>query len=164
MASFNARITMPAEAKAGEIVEIRVLVRHPMDRGGQVDSEGRVVPRKILNRLTVTYAGEPVFRYDMHTGVSANPFVSFTTRAVETGDLTFEWREDGGATFGPDGDTLRIRNRDSTGTFEIEIPYDARRVEIRVAGKQIFARDSGRVVAPGVSEGKGVYVLPLGAP
>jgi sulfur-oxidizing protein SoxZ len=99
MASFNARITMPAEAKAGEIVEIRVLVRHPMDRGGQVDAEGRVVPRKILNRLTVTYAGEPVFRYDMQTGVSANPFVSFTTRAVETGDLTFEWREDGGATF-----------------------------------------------------------------
>ncbi|RYE78293.1 MAG: thiosulfate oxidation carrier complex protein SoxZ, partial [Hyphomicrobiales bacterium] len=62
MASFNARITMPAQARAGEIVEIRVLVRHPMDRGGQVDSEGRVVPRKILNRLTVTYGGEPVFR------------------------------------------------------------------------------------------------------
>lgn len=99
MANFNARITMPAEAKAGEIVEIRVLVRHPMDRGGQVDAEGRIVPRKILNRLTVTYAGEPVFRFDMHTGVSANPFVSFTTRAVATGDLVFEWREDGGAVF-----------------------------------------------------------------
>ena len=34
---FNARITVPAEAKAGEIVEIRVLTRHPMDRGGQSD-------------------------------------------------------------------------------------------------------------------------------
>lgn len=99
MATFNARITMPAEAKAGEIVEIRVLARHPMDRGGQVDAEGRIVPRKILNRLTVTYAGDQVFRFDMHTGVAANPFVSFTTRAVETGDLVFEWREDGGATY-----------------------------------------------------------------
>lgn len=99
MATFNARITMPAEAKAGEIVEIRVLARHPMDRGGQVDSQGRTVARKILNRLTVTYAGEPVFRYDMHTGVAANPFVSFHTRAVATGDLVFEWREDGGATY-----------------------------------------------------------------
>ena len=37
MSTFNARITMPAEAKAGEIIDIRVLVRHPMDRGGQVD-------------------------------------------------------------------------------------------------------------------------------
>ena len=99
MANFNARITMPAEAKAGEIVEIRVLVRHPMDRGGQVDAEGRIVPRKILNRLTVTYAGDQVFRFDMHTGVAANPFVSLTTRAIATGDLVFEWREDGGAVF-----------------------------------------------------------------
>jgi sulfur-oxidizing protein SoxZ len=35
----------------------------------------------------------------MHTGVAANPFVSFTTRAVATGDIVFEWREDGGATY-----------------------------------------------------------------
>ena len=57
MANFNARITMPAEAKAGEIVEIRVLVRHPMDRGGQVDAEGRVVPRKILKVMEVPVLG-----------------------------------------------------------------------------------------------------------
>ena len=70
----------------------------------------------------------------------------------------------GGATFGSEADTLRIGNRDSTGTFEIEIPYDARQVEIRVAGRRIFAKDSGRIVAPGAGEGKGVYVLPLSAP
>ena len=97
--TFNARITMPAQARAGEIVEIKVLTRHPMDRGGQSDGRGGTVPRKILNRLTATYAGEPIFRFDMHTGVSANPFVSFTTRAVATGDIVFEWREDGGATY-----------------------------------------------------------------
>lgn len=96
---FNARITMPAEARAGDIIEIRVLTRHPMDRGGQSDGKGGTVPRKILNRLTATYAGEQVFRLDMNTGISANPFVSFTTRAVETGDIVFEWREDGGATY-----------------------------------------------------------------
>ena len=97
--SFNARITLPAQARAGEIVEIKVLTRHPMDRGGQSDGKGGTVPRMILNRLTATYAGEPIFRMDMHTGVAANPFVSFTTRAVATGDIVFEWREDGGATY-----------------------------------------------------------------
>ena len=96
---FNARIAMPAEARTGEIIEIRVLARHPMDRGGQSDGKGGTVPRKILNRLTATYAGEPVFRLDMHTGVAANPFVSFTTRAVATGDIVVEWREDGGAIY-----------------------------------------------------------------
>jgi sulfur-oxidizing protein SoxZ len=96
---FNARITMPAQARAGEIIEIRVLTRHPMDRGGQSDGRGGTVPRKILNRLTATYDRTEIFRFDMHTGVSANPFVSFTTRAVATGDIVFEWREDGGAVF-----------------------------------------------------------------
>ena len=69
------------------------------DGAGLLQRAGFALPVSDIDRLTVTYAGEPVFRYDMHTGVSANPFVSFTTRAVETGDLTFEWREDGGATF-----------------------------------------------------------------
>ena len=96
---FNARITMQPEARAGEIVEIKVLTRHPMDRGGQSDGKGGTVPRQILNRLTATYAGEAIFRMDMHTGFAANPFVSFTTRAVASGDIVFEWREDGGAVY-----------------------------------------------------------------
>lgn len=96
---FNARITLPPQAKPGEIVEIQVLVRHPMDRGGQSDGRGGAVPRKILNRMTASYAGAEIFRIDMNTGVAANPFVSFTTRAIESGDILFEWREDGGATY-----------------------------------------------------------------
>ncbi len=96
---FNVRITVPPQARAGEPVEIKVLMRHPMDRGGQSDGQGGTVPRKILNRMTATYAGAEIFRFDMHTGVAANPFVSFSTRAVETGDIEFEWREDGGAIY-----------------------------------------------------------------
>lgn len=96
---FNARITVPPQAKPGEIVEIRVLMRHAMDRGGQSDGKGGTVPRKILNRMTASYAGQEIFRIEMNTGVAANPFLTFTTRAVETGDIVFEWREDGGATY-----------------------------------------------------------------
>ncbi len=96
---FNARISMPPEARAGDIIEIKVLTRHPMDRGGQSDGKGGTVPRQIINRLTATYAGEQIFRIDLYTGVAANPFVSFTTRAVASGDIIFEWREDGGATY-----------------------------------------------------------------
>jgi len=96
---FNARISMPTEARAEDIIEIKVLTRHPMDRGGQSDGKGGTVPRQIINRLTATYAGEQIFRIDMYTGVAANPFVAFTTRAVASGDIVFEWREDGGATY-----------------------------------------------------------------
>ena len=91
-----ARITLPASAKRGEIVPVRVLVRHDMERG--IDAPGLVrVPRKILHSMRVTYAGAEVFRMALSTGITANPFIAFTTIAVETGDMVFEWEEDGGA-------------------------------------------------------------------
>jgi hypothetical protein len=70
----------------------------------------------------------------------------------------------GGATFGSEADTLRVGNRDSTATFEIEIPRGARKVEIRVAGARIFAKDGPRVTATGAGESAAVYLLPLSAP
>jgi len=33
---------------------------------------------------------------DLFTGVAANPFVAFTTIAVESGDLVFEWSDPNG--------------------------------------------------------------------
>jgi sulfur-oxidizing protein SoxZ len=35
----------------------------------------------------------------LSSGISANPYLSFTTVAIETGDLVVEWVEDGGAVF-----------------------------------------------------------------
>jgi hypothetical protein len=70
----------------------------------------------------------------------------------------------GGATFGSEADTLRVGNRDSTATFEIEIPRGARMVEIRVAGARIFTKDGPRVTASGGGESAEVYLLPLSAP
>ena len=91
-----ARITLPANARRGEVVEIRVLVRHPMDRA--VDAAGLApLPRRIVHTLRATYAGEEVFRMALSTGIAANPYVAFTTVAVETGDVVVEWIEDGGA-------------------------------------------------------------------
>lgn len=98
VASITARITLPESARKGEVVPVRVIVRHPMERA--VDSPGlRPVPRRILRTLRVTYAGVEVFRVDMSTGIAANPYVAFTTVAVETGDMVFEWEEDGGAIY-----------------------------------------------------------------
>ena len=98
MSDIIARITLPASAQRGEVVNLRVLVRHPMERG--FDGPGLTpLPRKILHSLRVTYAGEEVFRMALSPGITANPYVEFTTIAVETGDLVFEWQEDGGAVF-----------------------------------------------------------------
>ncbi len=98
MAPIVARITLPATARRGEVVAIRVLVRHPMERA--IDAPGLTpLPRRILHTMRVTYAGEEVFRMALSSGITANPYVEFTTTAIETGDLVFEWEEDGGATY-----------------------------------------------------------------
>jgi sulfur-oxidizing protein SoxZ len=95
---ITARITLPPSAQRGEVVTVRVLVRHPMERA--VDAPGLTpVPRKILHTLRVTYAGEEVFRMALSPGIAANPYLEFTTIATETGDLLFTWEEDGGTVY-----------------------------------------------------------------
>ncbi|HZF74531.1 MAG TPA: thiosulfate oxidation carrier complex protein SoxZ [Acetobacteraceae bacterium] len=95
---ITARITLPATARRGEVVPVRVIVRHPMDRA--IDAPGLTpVPRRILHSMRVTYAGEEVFRMALSPGITANPYVEFTTVAVETGDIVFEWIEDGGTVY-----------------------------------------------------------------
>jgi sulfur-oxidizing protein SoxZ len=97
-ASIPARITLPESARRGEVVTIRVLVRHPMERG--FDGPGLTpLPRRILHTMRVTYGGEEVFRMALSSGIAANPYVEFTTVATGTGDLVFEWEEDGGAVY-----------------------------------------------------------------
>jgi len=98
MNAITARITLPETARRGEVVPVRVIVRHPMERGTEAPGLAPV-PRKILHTLRVTYAGAEVFRMEMSPGITANPYVEFTTVATETGDMAFEWHEDGGAVY-----------------------------------------------------------------
>jgi sulfur-oxidizing protein SoxZ len=98
MLPILARITLPDTVRRGEVVPVRVIVRHPMERG--IDAAGlRPVPRKILHTMRVIYAGEEVFRMSLSPGIAANPYVEFTTVAVMTGTMVFEWEEDGGAVY-----------------------------------------------------------------
>ena len=90
------RIVAPAKARKGEVIEIKTLINHVMETGFRRDNVGRAIPRDIITRFTCTYAGEEVFRMDLFTGVAANPFVAFTTIAIETGDLVFEWADQHG--------------------------------------------------------------------
>jgi sulfur-oxidizing protein SoxZ len=96
MALAPARVSMPAEAKKDSIVEIKALVRHPMETGYRVDNVGEPIPRNIITLFTVTYGGVEIFRMDMYPAVAANPLVSFAIRASVTGELVFTWTGDNG--------------------------------------------------------------------
>ena len=87
------RISMPEKAKKGEVIEIKTLIQHIMETGYRRDYQGLAIPRDIINSYVVTYAGRQIFKVDMSQGIAANPFFSFHTRAVETGEFVFRWTD-----------------------------------------------------------------------
>jgi sulfur-oxidizing protein SoxZ len=90
------RIRVPQTAKRGEIVEIKTLVAHAMESGQRRDAQNRLVPRNIVNRMTVTFNGKPVFDAKLEPAISANPAISFYLRCNESGRLDFAWTDDDG--------------------------------------------------------------------
>ena len=89
----HARIQVPAGAKRGDVVEIRVVIQHPMETGFRREN-GAPVKRNAIHSLNCRYNGDEVFRATLSTGIAANPSVRFFMRAQETGDLDFWWLDD----------------------------------------------------------------------
>lgn len=89
------RISMPSSAKAGEVIEIRTVVMHPMVTGHTSDG-ANTVPRRIIHTFLAEYDGAEIFRAEMFPGIAANPFLAFTTVATRSGDVTFTWIDDTG--------------------------------------------------------------------
>ena len=96
MANLPTRIVMPEKAKKGEVIEIKTIVQHVMETGYRRDYQGVAIPRDIIKRFVVTYAGEEIFTADMTQGIAANPYFAFSTTAVETGDVVFTWTDEKG--------------------------------------------------------------------
>lgn len=94
----KAIIKLPAEATPGEVVTVKVLIRHPMETGHRRDRKGEQIPRNIINSFTAHYDGVDVFRIDLFPGVAANPFLEFRMLATSTGDVVFTWTADDGRT------------------------------------------------------------------
>jgi hypothetical protein len=70
----------------------------------------------------------------------------------------------GTATFTTDVDRLTIQNNLSTADYEIELPRDARWIEITVGPGRLFLKDGGRIVADVQADTQGRYLLPLQPP
>jgi sulfur-oxidizing protein SoxZ len=91
-------INLPARARRGEVIDIKVLIAHPMETGYRLGPTGAVIPRDIINRFVCTYGGEEVFRAELFPAIAANPFLAFSTRATESGEIAFSWTDDHGET------------------------------------------------------------------
>jgi sulfur-oxidizing protein SoxZ len=89
-------INAPKTARVGEIVEIKVLISHPMETGFRPGPNGQMLPRDIITRFACIYDGEEIFAADLSPAMAANPFLTFTTVATRSGTLRFSWEGDNG--------------------------------------------------------------------
>ena len=92
----RALVNVPSLARRGQIIEIKVLMSHPMESGYRVGFNGRVIPRDIIQLFTCAYNSVEVFRAQFSPAVAANPFLEFHTIATESGTLVFRWTGDNG--------------------------------------------------------------------
>lgn len=92
----RALIHMPSTAKRNDVLEIRALIGHPMETGYRPGPDGKPIPRDILTHFSCRYNGEVVFSAELHPAVSTNPYLAFTTVALDSGTLEFTWSGDQG--------------------------------------------------------------------
>ncbi len=99
MSNPTPRVRVPANAKKGELIEIKTLISHEMESGQRKDSAGKTIPRRIINKFTASFNGKVVFEADWYTAVSANPYQSFFYKAAESGEFKFVWKDDNGSEY-----------------------------------------------------------------
>ena len=92
----NAVVSVPATSKRGEIIEIKALVRHAMETGFRRTQLGELIHRDIIRQFVCLYNGDEIFRAVLHPAIAANPLLTFTTVATESGTIEFRWTGDKG--------------------------------------------------------------------
>lgn len=90
------RVAPPRNLTAGQPAEMRTLVTHPMETGLREGPDGELLPRRMIDTLTLEYNGDTVLTVKMHTAVSENPYMRFFFAPETSGDAVFRWVEEGG--------------------------------------------------------------------
>lgn len=99
MTKSQPRVRVPAQAKAGDVIEIKTLISHEMESGQRKDNEGKPIPRRIINAFEASFNGTPFFSATWFPSISANPYQSFFFKAAESGQFKFTWKDDDGSTY-----------------------------------------------------------------
>lgn len=74
------------------VVEVRVLMSHPMESGARKDASGAVVPAHYIKDLEATCNGKTVLKAQFSGVVSQNPFLSFKFKGGNKGDkVAVKW-------------------------------------------------------------------------
>jgi sulfur-oxidizing protein SoxZ len=82
------RLRLPSSIRAGDVIRVRALVMHPMERIER-DRQGKIIEKtyNYINRITVTYLDRTVVTFDTTQSVSENPSIAFPIRVTDPGQV-----------------------------------------------------------------------------
>lgn len=93
------RVRVPKTASKDEVNTIKTLISHQMESGQRKDKDGKVIPRSIINRMTVEFNGQSVLDMTLEPAISTNPYVEFQAKVPESGEFKFTWYDDDGSVY-----------------------------------------------------------------
>ncbi len=83
--------------RPGQLVDVRTLLRHPMETGLRERDDGTVVPERIIQSFEARLNGETILSARFHRAVAANPYLLFhVDPRTGGGTLELTWTEDTG--------------------------------------------------------------------
>lgn len=82
---------------SGDVVEVKVLMRHDMETGQRKDASGAAVPAHFIQNLIAKHNDKVVLDMLMGTSVSKDPFLSFKFKGGNKGDkVAVTWTDNKG--------------------------------------------------------------------
>ena len=80
-----------------DMLDVRVLMVHPMETGQRKDTGGNLVPQHFIQEMTVKLNGRTLIDGQISQAVSRNPVFSFRLKGVKAGDkLEIAWLDNRG--------------------------------------------------------------------
>jgi len=81
----------------GDVLDVRVLMAHPMETGQRKDASGNVIPLHFIQTITAELNGKPVFQAETSQAVARNPVFGFKLKSAKAGDkLAVTWVDNKG--------------------------------------------------------------------
>lgn len=80
-----------------DLVEVKLMIRHPMESGLRKDENGKIIPAHFIETLEVKCNERMVFDAYLGMAVSENPFLMFRFKGGAKGDwLEVTWKDNRG--------------------------------------------------------------------
>jgi sulfur-oxidizing protein SoxZ len=95
----EARIKVPERISRGDVIVVNSIISHPMDTGFFRNADGDPIPAYFIKEVVITYGEEEVARFELTSGISKDPVVTFTVKADKEAPLTMVWTDNKGAAF-----------------------------------------------------------------